>query len=358
MTSIGEYFRGVRVRGLDEGVGQPGIVQAMQATPADSSLELPTGPAGPVGYTGPAAAPFRWEGDIADHAALSALATTLGAAHAGKAWRVASTNTMAYWNGRSFDSFADAFGGHGPTGVPNTLAVGTVTTGAAGTDLAISVTGTPPNQTVNLVVPRGVQGRKGVAGPPGPIRAASDFDNSVTMAAGMVPLWNAATSKWTPVPDPSWRGPWTAVEGARYDGGAGFVADISSSSTTPNTIVSLPIPAQNTAWRPFVTGGAMVRCTSNKPAERMAMQAVISGPGTIVAYGDGHGHNVFRHCTLVPSMRGSAVTPGSSLGVIAAGAAATILVQIVATSSAPPYDYSRAHSHLAVWAMPVTGAPA
>ncbi|MFE3057627.1 hypothetical protein [Nocardia sp. NPDC059236] len=358
MSSIGEYFRGVRIAGLDEGVGQPDIVQAMQATPSDSSLELPTGPEGPQGETGPAAALFRWEGDIADHAALSALASTLGPSQTGKAWRVASTNALAYWNGTSFDTFADAFGAHGPTGVPNTLTVGSVTTGPAGSDLQITVTGTPPSQTVNLVVPRGIKGRKGPDGPPGPIRAASDFDSTITRTAGMVPLWNAATSKWTPVPDPSWRGPWTIVGDQRYDGGAGFAADISNSSTIPNPIATLPIPAQDTAWRPFVTGGAMLRCTSNKPAERMVLQAIISGPATIVGHGDGHGHNIFRHCTLVPSLRANAVTPGGSTGVIAAGVAATIVLQIQATASAPPYDYIRDYSHLAVWAVPVTGAPA
>ncbi|WP_067573711.1 hypothetical protein [Nocardia acidivorans] len=358
MSTIGEYFRGVRVAGLDEGVGAADIVQSMQATPADSTLELPTGPAGHIGETGPPAAPFRWEGDIADQAALSALGGTLGPAQAGKAWRVVTTNGLAYWNGTGFDTFPDAFGAHGPTGTPNTLTVGSVTTGPAGSDLQITVTGTPPAQAVNLVVPRGRQGQKGPAGPPGPIRAASDFDASVTMAAGMVPLWNAPASKWTPVPDPSWRGPWTIVEGARYDGGAGFVADISASSTIPNTIASLPIPAQNVAWRPFVTGGAMLRCTSNKPAERMVLQAIISGPGTIVGYGDGHGHNVFRHCTLVPHLRTNAVTPGGSVGVIAAGVAATIVLQIQATTNAPPYDYIRDYSHLAVWAVPVSGAPA
>ncbi|MGV9666927.1 hypothetical protein [Nocardia niigatensis] len=357
MSTIGEYFRGVRVRGLDEGVGAADIVQSMQATPADSSLELPIGPAGPQGETGPDAVPFKWEGDIADQAALSALAPTLSAAQAGKAWRVKSTNALAYWNGRSFDTFADAFGAHGPTGTPNELTIGTVTTGAAGTDLQITVTGTPPNQTVNMVVPRGVKGRKGPDGPPGPIRAASDFDNSVTMANRMVPLWNTATGKWTPTPDPSWRGPWTIVGESRYDGGAGFVADMSGASGIPNTIASLPIPAQDTDWRPFVTGGAMVRCTSDKPGERLAVQAFLSGVGTLLAYGDGHGHNVFRHCTLVPWFKTSAIGPGTNVGVIAAGVAATVVVQITGTASAPPYDYTRDYSHLAVWAVPVSGVP-
>lgn len=357
MTTVGGYFGSVHIQGIDEGIDEPDILQSMQATPADNSLELPVGPAGPAGPAGPVAAPYRHEGDIADQAALTALAATLGPAQEGKAWRVTSTNTLAYWNGASFDYFTDAFGAHGPTGTVNTLSIGTVTTGAAGSDLQVTVTGTPPAQTVNLVVPRGIQGRKGPDGSPGPLRQATDYDNTITHTDSMVPLWNSTSSKWTPTPYPGWRGPWTIVENQRYDGGAGFAADISGSSTIPNTIASLPIPAQDIAWRPFVTGGVMVRCTGNRPAERMVLTARISGANTLVAFGAGTGHNVYRHCTLFPQLRTQDVVPSGSEGVIAAGVTATILVQIDGTASAPPYDYARAYSHLAVWAIPVTGAP-
>ncbi|GAB4582631.1 hypothetical protein [Nocardia sp. IFM 10818] len=358
MPTIGEYFQGVRVRGIDEGIGAPGVVQSFQATPADSSLELPTGPTGPAGAQGPAAAAFRWEGDIADQAALNALVARLGPAHAGKAWRVEETNALAVWTGTLLETYPDAFGAHGPTGQANQLTLGTVTTGAVGSDLGATITGSPPNQVLNLSVPRGVTGRKGPDGPPGPITGASDFDGTVARVSGMVPLWSAATGKWTPTIDPSWRGPWTVTEDQRWDGGAGFAADAANVSTIPYQIAALPIPAQDVAWRPHVTGGAMVRCTGNRPAERMVLHAVISGPGTVVGYGDGLGWNFYRHCTLVPQLRTNAVTPASAAGVIAAGVAATILLQINGTSGAPPFDYTRQFAHLAVWAVPVTGAPA
>lgn len=360
MADVGGYFAGVHIQGIDEGIDDPTTIQSMQATPLDNSLELPVGPAGQLGPQGPAAAPYRHEGDITDQAALTALSATLGPAQAGKAWRVKSTNSVAYWNGTSFDYFIDAIGGHGPTGAVNTLSIGTVSTGAAGSNLSVSVTGTPPAQTVNLVVPRGIEGRKGPDGPPGPLRQASDYDNTVTHIDNMVPLWDAVDSKWTPTPYPGWRGPWTIVEDQRWDGGAGFAADITNSSTIPTQIASLPIPAQDCAWRPFVTGGAMVRCTGNRPAERMVVLALISGPNTIVAFsaGIGAGHNMYQHCTLVPQLRTQDVVPSGSNAVIAAGAAATIIVRIDGTASAPPFDYTRAYSHLAVWAVPVTGAPA
>lgn len=46
----------------------------------------------------------------------------------------------------------------GPTGPANTLHEGTATTGAPGTDMSFSITGTPPNQTLSLTIPRGDEG--------------------------------------------------------------------------------------------------------------------------------------------------------------------------------------------------------
>ena len=160
MTSIGEYFESVRIRGIDEGSG-PEVVQSYTATPADGSLELPTGPAGPAGAVGPAGHSWRWEGDVADGAALQALASTLRPVHAGKAWRVLSTNALMVWTGTTFDTYEHAFGAHGPVGAVNELTLGTVTTGAAGTDVIVAVTGDSPGQTIEITLPRGVQGATG-----------------------------------------------------------------------------------------------------------------------------------------------------------------------------------------------------
>lgn len=60
-----------------------------------------------------------------------------------------------------------AKGDTGNTGPANTLTIGTVTTGAAGSAAAATVTGTAPNQTLNLTIPQGTQGIQGVIGPAG-----------------------------------------------------------------------------------------------------------------------------------------------------------------------------------------------
>ena len=56
-------------------------------------------------------------------------------------------------------------GDKGDTGPANTLAVGTITTGAAGSSAAASITGAVPNQRINLTIPKGDRGDMGVPGP-------------------------------------------------------------------------------------------------------------------------------------------------------------------------------------------------
>ena len=55
-------------------------------------------------------------------------------------------------------------GATGATGPANTLAIGTVT---KGTEAAATITGTAPNQTLNLVLPKGDKGDKGATGETG-----------------------------------------------------------------------------------------------------------------------------------------------------------------------------------------------
>ncbi len=360
MTTVGQYFEGLLIRGIDEGIGGEGIVQSMHATPADGTLELPIGSPGPSGPPGPAAMPFRWEGDIADTAALTALAARLGPVHAGKAWRVMATNALMYWNGQTFDIFPDAFGGRGPDGPANELTIGSVTTGAAGSDLEITVSGAPPAQTLDLVVPRGVQGAEGPAGPPGPITGATDFDGTVTLADGMVPMWSAATSKWTPTAYPGWRGPWTISEGEAWDGGAGFVATAANISTSPYTLAVLNIPAQDTAWRPFVTGGAIVRTAATDGSVRVDVEACIGSPsGQIVALGVGLSYALDAMARLQPQFQVHDTTPTTTPGVISAGVATSLHIVLRRNyGGSGNFHYFRNAAHVAAWAVPVTGDPA
>ncbi|QZE11627.1 hypothetical protein SEA_KARP_30 [Streptomyces phage Karp] len=58
-------------------------------------------------------------------------------------------------------------GTDGEPGPANTLSIGTVTTGTAGSSASASVTGTSPNQTLNLTIPKGDKGDTGNTGATG-----------------------------------------------------------------------------------------------------------------------------------------------------------------------------------------------
>lgn len=49
-------------------------------------------------------------------------------------------------------------GATGPTGATPTLTIGTVTTGAPGTDASATITGTAPDFILNLTIPQGPTG--------------------------------------------------------------------------------------------------------------------------------------------------------------------------------------------------------
>jgi len=71
--------------------------------------------------------------------------------------RVGGSGTIASWT-------INIAGDVGPA---NSLAIGSVTTGAAGSSASASITGTAPSQTLNLTIPRGNTGVQGETGPQG-----------------------------------------------------------------------------------------------------------------------------------------------------------------------------------------------
>jgi hypothetical protein len=77
----------------------------------------------------------------------------------------------------------------GPVGPANSLGIGTVTTGAAGSSAAATITGTAPNQILNLTIPRG---NTGVAGPAnvltiGTVTTSAPGSSAVATITGTAP---------------------------------------------------------------------------------------------------------------------------------------------------------------------------
>jgi hypothetical protein len=168
-------------------------------------LQGEVGPVGPVGETGSPGADgrevelqttethvqWRYEGESewTDLVALSAITgpqgeqgeTGLtGAAGAdGREVELRKTETHVQWRYEDEAEWTDLIalteitgppgetGNQGPAGPANTLAIGTVTTGAAGSSADATLTGDSPAQTLNLVIPRGDKGDQGDQGPPG-----------------------------------------------------------------------------------------------------------------------------------------------------------------------------------------------
>jgi hypothetical protein len=68
-----------------------------------------------------------------------------------------------------------------PQGPAGTIQVGTTTTGAAGTNASVAATGTPENRVLSFTIPRGEQGIQGLVGPSGATGAANSLSiGSVT----------------------------------------------------------------------------------------------------------------------------------------------------------------------------------
>ncbi len=357
MSTVGDYFDQTLFQGINEGAGVAGITTSLEGTPRDGSYENMQGAQGDTGPQGEDGSPFMWQGDIADRAALDSIIPLLNSAMFGYTFRVLSDNSVVFWTGSKFVSFADAFGGLGPTGAVNTLTIGTVTTGAVGSPLIVSITGSPPSQTLNLTVPRGGTGQKGLQGPPGPLRNSTDYDNTVTHTNGMVPLWSTSSSKFVPTEWPGFRGPWSVQETQSWDNTSGFIADQTNISTNPLTVATINIPALPIRWRPYIAGGAVLSSVPTDFGTRVDLEVRNgSAAGEILARGIGSAAYVDWYAQLRPYFA-SSFSAGSTTGTIAANTAATLYVVVRRNLGSGNYNYHRANASIVVWAHPVLTPP-
>lgn len=357
-NTVGDYLAATQFQGINEGAGLAGVTTSLEGTPANGSYENMAGAQGDTGIQGEDGTPFIWQGDIADRAALNSIIPLLNPRMFGYAYRVLSDNSVVFWTGTKFTTFTDAFGGLGPTGAVNVLTMGTVNTGAVGSPLIVSLTGSPPSQTLNLTVPRGGAGRKGLQGPPGPLRGSADYDDTVTHTSGMVPLWSASSAKFVPTEWPGFRGPWSVQEAQSWDNpSAGFLADQTNISTNPLTIATINIPALPIRWRPFIAGGAVLSSVATDFTTRVDLEVRNgSASGEMLARGIGSAVFVDWFAQLRPFFA-SSFSAGSTTGTIAAATAATLYVVVRRNLGSGNYNYRRAKSSIAVWAHPVLTPP-
>lgn len=106
--------------------------------------------------------------------------------------------------------------GTGTLPVTPTFAIGTVTTGAPGSEASASITGTYPNFVLNLTIPQGLtgeQGEQGIQGEVGPQGPAGEDGLTPTLTIGTVTT-----------------------------GAPGSDADASITGTAPDFVLNLTIP--------------------------------------------------------------------------------------------------------------------
>lgn len=143
-------------------------------------------------------------------------------------------------------------GNTGPAGPANSLAIGTVTTGAAGSSASATITGTPPSQTLGLTIPKGDTGSAGASYTP-PSLGTNFSNGSFGAAAPSSKAWAAANGMyWIPIiiPVP------TTITGFWYKKGTGTTAAniVGSLYTSAGTRVAVSNTiAQGTAASVVIT---------------------------------------------------------------------------------------------------------
>ncbi|QIG58702.1 minor tail protein [Gordonia phage DatBoi] len=317
----------IYVYAVDDGEGLPIRHLAVSLTPGEGRMELPRGRKGDKGDQGEPARPWTIMGDKTTEG-IAAL--NLGPTDAGLAWRNSDTNALHYWSGGSWVVLSEAFGTEGPVGPAGSLQGVSIELKDEGTEPEAYVSGPAGNQTLMLRIPE-KPGPKGDTGPAAAIGVASDYDNTITPAAGDV-LTRQPNGKWGPGSSPKMRY-YSIPEGSFTDTG-----DIWSG--TRQTLVSFTLDQLSYASWLEITGH--VRGGSGIPASSLAVEVRVgdAANGELIARGISTTRNGEHIITIHPHYSTNAqpnriASPGTTVGVIPAnhtGNAGTIYVTAIRTS--------------------------
>lgn len=177
--------------------GEQGI-QGVQGVPGPTGPAGPQGPKGDPGADGEDGSSFTVQGL---YPSLEALQQAHPVSEPGTAYAVGTEadNTIYLWSVDTggWVNIGKLQGPQGPKGDPGTagapgtaatIAVGTVTTGEAGTDVEITNSGTSNAAVFNFKIPQGLQGPTGPTGPAGATGPGA------TVAAGTVTMTSPGTA--------------------------------------------------------------------------------------------------------------------------------------------------------------------
>ena len=195
-------------------------------SPQSVSVTIPLiGPQGPVGATGSTGATGP-----ANSLAIGAVST--GAAGSNASATITGTAPsqtldLTIPRGDKGDT-----GDTGATGPANSLAIGAVSTGAAGSNADATITGTAPNQTLNLTIPVGATGATGPTGPQGPTIADANAPATNNI------LWQIRTTAFTAASGGRYvaSGTFTVTNPASGNDGELFQVVVASGTVTVNSV--------------------------------------------------------------------------------------------------------------------------
>lgn len=338
----------VIVRAVPDTVGLPHTVNPIELADRQLLVEIRQGPAGPAGAQGGPAWPWTWMGDIADFAALQSL--NPGTSDARKAWRVVAEQAIYLWTGMDWIRFAAAFQAPGHQGPPTVL-VGAAVAGATGSNASAQITGTAPNQVLEITFPRGITGPTGDPGDPGPIADAEDVGDISGIRQDFVLAWNASAAEFRPIPAPRLGGPW-AIAGNQFTGGSNL-------SQSPKTLATMNVPAQPIAWRPIILAGniGIQNHVSSFDESRVNIEIRIGGlDGELIGYGVSASLANNSMVMLHPRWE-YPIAPGSTVGIIPANTTATLYVIAKRVFGSANYSVQTANAQLIVMAQPLHPQP-
>jgi len=340
--NLGEVFSTTRprleLRGVNDNNGETIRTVSLEATPTEGYVELPKGDPGDPGPPGPTQPVIQWQDSVNSE---DALPDGLGGGQTGWAWANTANGDVYIWLGDAWLQLPRALTVIGPAGPSNRLSIGSVTVLPPTATATATITGEPPNQVLNLGIPKGEQGPAGDPGPAGPISEAADYLGTTPPQVGDVLAWNG--TKWAPRSFPTIRGPWTLGPNSFTE----LNLDVTSGQTAQMTL-----PAQNVACRPLIFGG--VEVNSGSTSTRVDTEVRLGSPtGTVVALGPGHPDGIWVTSRILPHLEGQ-YTPANAPDIIAAGTQAQLYVMLRRVYGTISWRSTRLRASLVVYLVPVS----
>lgn len=145
-------------------------------------------------------------------------------------------------------------GSTGPAGPANNLTIASVTTGNAGTSASVTISGTSPNQALSFTIPRGDVGATGPTGPTGPQGPAGSAGSAGAAA--------------------------TVTVGTTTTGAAGTSASVTNSGTSSAAVFNFTIP-QGATGATGAAGAAGPNTVTTSTTTTIT--GLIKGTGSVIA---------------------------------------------------------------------------